>query len=700
MEKNRYESFTPDQMEEHLSYYLIESWSYSKVSCFARNEKAFEKEYVYCERGRRSSSSVAGNAYHAALKYFFNVLRLRLRGVDDCGPCSLIDLQQVAYEYLEQVPANDWKLQKTTPTVEAAKADALRKVTSALTSFMQESGIYTDGVSEVLGVEERIECWAMVNGVDIPLPCHAEVDLVVRMDDGRVVIIDHKLKSSYSDESEVALVHGKQAVTYAICWETRHPDLKVSEVCFVENKHSKNKDCGPQLRKFTLPMDQDMRRLYEALLYEPLRRMIEAVSNPDYIYTVNDSDSLTDKAELYEFWMRTLVADVDDFNVPQGKRSLIERRQRKIKDSGLSSVDPKVITSFRRNAASFITFDYSMANMTNSERIEHQLRTFSLMVNVAHEISGFSCDTYLLECGAGVKIANIYKYRMDLASALNVPSVRISQTLVEYEGKTYLAVEANKRSSEALPWDASHYLGDMRIPVGMDNCRKVVYWDLGNHSTPHMLVCGATGSGKSVFLRSTIEYAKLAGVNRIIVFDPKFEFAGTLEGCMVISDIKEIEARMKQLVGEMQESAKRGGVGTTLIVFDEFADAVSSARSGKELDIKEKVCTGNYKSGLPKYEIKVVGRENSLEENMKMLLQKGRSLGYRIIAATQRASTKVITGDSKVNFPVQVCFRVPKAIDSNVVIDEDGAESLAGRGDGLMKSPEYLSTVRFQGFFK
>lgn len=663
-------------MEEHLSYYLIDSWSYSKVSCFARNEKAFEKEYVYCERGRRSSSSVAGNAYHAALRYFFNVLRLRLRGVEDCGPCSLIDLQQVAYEYLEQVPANDWKLQKTTPTVEAAKADALKKVTSALTGFMEESVIYTDGVAEVLGVEERIECWAMVNGVDIPLPCHAEIDLVVRMGDGRVVIIDHKLKSSYSDESEVALVHGKQAVTYVVCLETRHPDLKVSEVWFVENKHSRNKDGGPQLRKFTLPMDHDTRRLYEALLYEPLRRMIEAVSDPDYIYTVNDSDSLSDKAELYEFWMRTLVADVDDFNVPQGKRSLIERRQRKIKDSGLSSVDPKVITSFRRNAASFITFDYSMANMTNSEKIEHLLRTFSLMVKVAHEISGFSCDTYLLECGAGVKIANIYKYRMDLASALNVPSVRISQTLVEHEGKTYLAVEANKRSSEALPWDASHYLGDMRIPVGMDNCRKVVYWDLGNHSTPHMLVCGATGSGKSVFLRSTIEYAKLAGIRSIIVFDPKYEFSG-IAGIECYNEIGDIEAMMQMLVADMHIRAKSGGSQSlTLVVIDEFADAVSQARSGKAL-----------------------GDDKSLEENLRILAQKGRSLGYRIMAATQRASTKVITGDTKVNFPVQVCFRVPKAIDSNVVIDEDGAESLAGHGDGLMKSPEYLSTVRFQGFF-
>jgi DNA segregation ATPase FtsK/SpoIIIE-like protein len=136
----------------------------------------------------------------------------------------------------------------------------------------------------------------------------------------------------------------------------------------------------------------------------------------------------------------------------------------------------------------------------------------------------------------------------------------------------------------------------------------------------------------------------------------------------------------------MQEHAKTGKRIKTLIVFDEFADAVASARQGKALDIKD----GNGK---------VIGREKSLEENLKMLLQKGRALGYRIIAATQRASTKVITGDAKVNFPVQICFRVPKAVDSNVVLDEDGAETLAGAGDGLIKTPEEIGTVRFQGFF-
>lgn len=670
---NQYGRFTKEQLEEHFSYYLMDSWSYSKVACFARNEKAFEKEYIYCEKGRRSATSVAGNAYHKALECYFASF-----GSEFPAP-MLIDLQEVAYKYIDEVPANDWKLQKTTPTVEKAKEEATKKVTAALQNFYAELPVYVDEIAEVLGIEERFEEWVVVNGVDIPLPCHAEVDLIVRLKDGRTVIIDHKMKSAYSEDKEVALVHGKQAVTYIVCYESKYPGKTIDEVWFFENKISQNKDGGPQIRKHCLVMDKDSRRLYEALLYEPMRRMIEAVSNPDYIYTVNDSDNLTDKAELYEFWTRTLIADVDDFNVPEGKRSLIAQRQRKIKDSSLATIDPRVITSFRKNAASFITFDYSMTDMTKPEIIEHVLRTFGMLVKVAHEVSGFSSDTFLLECGAGVKITNIYKYRLDIASALNVPTVRLSNTLIQHEGKSYLAIEVNKKRTEDVLWHES-FLKGRQIPIGLDNFRNTIVWDLDNHSTPHMLVCGATGSGKSVMLRSTIEYARAAGVDDIVIIDPKDEFWELAESgaAHVYTDIEEIEAVMAHEVEVMQGRAKQRGIKhpIRLVVVDEFADAIAQARSGKAL-----------------------GDDKSLEENIRILAQKGRSLGYRIICATQRASTKIITGDTKVNFPVQVCFRVPKAVDSTVVIDEEGAESLAGLGDGLMRSPEYLDTVRFQGFY-
>lgn len=667
---SRYESYTPDRLEEHFANYLTDSWSYSKVSCFARNEKSFEKQYIYLEPDRRSSSSVAGNAYHAAMEEFFSTMQ---RTCNSRIP-DVVSLEQRAFEYInDKVYPNEWKLQKTTPTVEDCIADASRKAVSLIRNFYGERDLYLADIGKIIAIEDRYEEWLTVNGVDIPLPCHAVIDLVLSLADGRTAIVDHKGKGAYSDEKEVSLVHGKQAITYVLAFE-KATGIHVDEVWFIENKYTANRDGSPQLRKHVIVIDPDSRRLYESMLYEPLRRMVEAVSNPDYIYMVNDSDNLSDKAELYAFWAKTMIAEVDDFNIPDDKRDLIRMRQRKIKDASLAMISPRVITDFRREAASFITYDLSFSNMTRAEKIHHILMTFGMNTQVT-EITGFSSDTYLLEVSAGVKIGNIYKYRKDIANALNVPNVRIPENLAIYDGRSYVAVEAGKKRTETLLWDAK-YLEGRRLPVGMDNFREVIYWDLDNHSTPHLLVCGSTGSGKSVELRSLIEYARLAGVGDITVFDPKYEFQGlAADGIRVYGETGDMYRVMGQMVADMQGRTRTNDRHLTMLVIDEFADIMDSTPADK--------------GGM------------SMEQLLKMLAQKGRSLGFRIIAATQRASTKVITGDTKVNFPVQICFRMPKAVDSQVVIDEEGAESLQGQGDGLIRSPEYMDrVVRFQGFYK
>lgn len=669
---NRYLKYTPEQMEEHLSGYLVNSWSYSGVQCFARNEKAFEMQYIYCERDRKSISSIAGSAYHEALKEFFSIWK---PGVQP----EFVALTAVAYGYLDEVPANDWKTTDKFPTAEAAKAEAVSKVNNLLKYFCEESGTYTDDIAEVLHVETRFEEWVTVNGVDIPLPLHAIIDLVARLKDGRVVIIDHKSKSKYTDGDEVALVHGQQAMTYVEAYETANPTVEVSEVWFVEAKESKNKDGSAQLRKHVISIDRNSRMLYEALLYEPLKRMCEAVSNPDYVYTINTSDNFIDKAVLYDFWARTMVSEVDDFpDVPDSKKELIRKRTRKIRDSSRLNINPKIITKFRTEAASFIRIDYSNCDMTKQEKIEHVLRSHNINVQVAHTIDGFSCDTYLLDVAPGVTIVSIFSHRMDIAYALDVPSVRIAGHLMMYNNKSYVAVEVNKKRDKTLLWDTK-YLEGHRIPLGVDNFGNTIVWDLDNHSTPHMLVCGSTGSGKSVELISILAYAQEAGIDDIVIFDPKYEFASLDCGiASVFSDIEDLENVMAQLVNEMNGRIKAKSRKITLVIFDEFADAMDQSRTAKELEGKK-----------------------TLMENLKMLLQKGRSCGMRFCVATQRASTKVITGDIKVNLPVQICFRVPKAVDSKVVLDDEGAQTLQKYGDALIKSPEYDDgLIRFQAFYK
>ena len=673
---NKYSQYTQDQLEELFSNYLIDSWSYSKVSTFARNEKAFEKNFIYCEPDKRSVSSIAGNAYHEALRIYFDTWSL-------VGPSyNLVELTQEAYNYIDGIDDHAWKLTDKFTTVELAKAEAIRQVTELLTNFMAEKDIYDDAIAKVLEVEVKTEAWVTVNGVDIPLPLHYIADLVVETKDSKIVIIDHKSKSAYTKEDELVLVHGQQAITYVLGYESTHENMHVDEVWFIENKASKNKDKLAQLKLFRLIMDADSRKLHEYYLYQPLKRMLEACSNPDYIFTINNSDNMTDKADLYEFSARTIMAEVDDFeNIPEAKKALIAERHRKIKDSSLAMISPKVISAFRKSAASFITFDYTHSNMTNSEKIEHLFRTFSKQVQVAHTIEGYSCDTYLCEVAAGVQLGKLNNYAKDVAYALDVPAVRINQSLVIYKDKSYLSIEVNKQRTETLTWSKGYVNGHM-LSIGLDNFRQPVIWNLDNHSTPHMLVCGATGSGKSVMLKSTIKYAEAAGIKNIVILDPKYEFCDLANSDIkVYNDINDIELYLNMQVLEMQDRVKNKRNELTLVVFDEFADAQDQSKElhrGKKMD----------NDIMP------------METSFKMLLQKGRSCGYRFIAATQRADTKTISGTIKVNFPVQVCFRVPKAIDSKVVIDEEGANTLAGGGDGLIKSPEYLDqVVRFQGFF-
>ena len=692
MEAHKYRNLSNEEKEELFSNYLLDSWSFSKVDSFARNEKAFEMNYVYREPSKFSASSVAGTAYHSALKLYFSELK-------DGVKIDVADMQIVAIEEIEKVKPNKWKTQKTTPTIEECRKKATEVAIALINNFLSDVSVYEGDMKEIISVEVYCDQFLTINGVDIPLPCHSIIDLVIKTNEDKIVVIDHKSKSSFSDEKELKFSIGKQAITYVKMLETQN-DIHVDEVWFVENKYSQNRDKSPQLNCFKMILDKDTRRLYEALLYEPLKRMLEAISNPDYVYLINEADNFVDKAELYEFWTKTMISEVEDYQIPENKKELISKRLRKIRDASIGTINPKTIKEFRRNAAAFIQYDLTNKDMTKEEKIEHTLNTLGIKVNIAHTFKGYSSDTFLINVSSGTNLSSVQKYKLDIASALNVSSIRMMKDLFVYEGKSYLAIESGKQREQDLLFDATLVDGQ-KIPIGVDNFNKVIYWDTDNASTPHMLICGSTGSGKSVCIISIFEYAKLIGFTDIVLFDPKFEFtryAG--KGIKVYNDIDDIEKAMEELVVTMNELVKTSGKRKTLVVFDEFADAVASSKSGNALKIYKEVPEGTFANGNIKYKRVLAETKKSLEENLKILLQKGRSSGFRIIAATQRASVKVITGDAKVNFPVQICFKVPKETDSKVVLDEAGAESLSGKGDGLMKSPDYSGAVRFQAFYK
>jgi len=665
---SKYKSYNNDQYEEHFSGFLIESWSYSKVTTFARNEKVFEMQYVYGEKSKMGPSAIAGNAYHAAMEANFKALQTG-------EELSVVDLEAEAFAEIEETGANAMRLGKTTPSVEEFKQTVIKHSVQLVANFLKEAGIYMDDVAEILDIEVYCNEWVVVNGVDIPLPIHAKIDLVLKLKNGKVVIVDHKSVGIFSDEVDIALIRGQQAIAYVCAYESK-TGLTVNEVWFIENKYSKNRDGGPQLNKFIIEVTEDNRKLYESMLYEPLRRMVQAVQDEDYVFLINPHDNMQDPAEIFDFWCKTMIAEVGEFDIQPKKRGLIEKRQRKIRDASVATINPKVIKQFKQKASDFIRYDISSKDMTNEEKITHVLKTFGAFVQVAHVIEGYSSNSYLLEVSGGTKVSSISSHKLDIASALNKPTVRIGNALTVYQGRSYLPVEVSKKRERVLDWTPAD-LKDSKLPIGRDNFGQLVYWDLNNPSTTNALICGAAGSGKSVLVKTIIEYALLAGYD-VLILDPKYEFVdySSRSRVKVVNEISSIEYEAAYLVEEMNENIRDGRKIKKLVIAEEFADAVAAGRKGKALN-----------------------GDKSLEENIRMLTQKGRSTGYRVCAATQRASTKVITGDAKVNFQVLVCFKVPKEVDSYVVLDEGGAEALGGQGDGLIKSPEFEEVIRFQGYY-
>ena len=310
---NQYGQLTSDKLEEHFSNFLRDSWSYSALSEFVGNPKAFEMKYIYNIYSQSAASAVSGNAYHNALQYYFEVKKEGRIAPD------VIKLQEIAFDYIHSIAPDKWKVQKTTPTIENCINTSTKNVTILLNNFFAEKHVYEDYIEEIIGVELSFEEWVIINGVDIPLPCKGKIDLVIKTTKGKICVIDHKSKKAFTDEKTAQYIIGQQAMIYALGCEQK-TGLKVEEVCFIENKSSKNKDGSAQLKPIVVELTDNTRRVYEYFIYESLRNMILALQDPDYVYPINYRDNLNDFNVLFEFAADTILSEVDTINVADSKR--------------------------------------------------------------------------------------------------------------------------------------------------------------------------------------------------------------------------------------------------------------------------------------------------------------------------------------------------------------------------------------------
>lgn len=328
--------------------------------------------------------------------------------------------------------------------------------------------------------------------------------------------------------------------------------------------------------------------------------------------------------------------------------------------------------------------------------IEQTLASFGINSKIVEVNYGPTVTRYALEAEVGTKITKIASYQYDLALALASPtgSVRIEAPI---PGKSLIGVEVPNSTrqevsfKELLISDAMKNLkSKVGIVLGKDVGGQALVYDIGK--MPHLLVAGATGSGKSVFLHSilfSLLFRCTPDECKFILIDPKRVELTSYQDIPhlyspVINDVEKASAVFKWAVIEMERRYK---------LFE----------SAKARNIE----AYNEKSGfqaLPYIVIVVdelgeimVADPASVEKSIIRLAQLARATGIHLILTTQRPSTNVVTGLIKANIPCRIAFNVTSNTDSRVIIDMPGAEKLVGKGDMLFVPPDASKPTRIQG---
>ncbi|OGK21339.1 hypothetical protein A2866_01290 [Candidatus Roizmanbacteria bacterium RIFCSPHIGHO2_01_FULL_39_8] len=334
----------------------------------------------------------------------------------------------------------------------------------------------------------------------------------------------------------------------------------------------------------------------------------------------------------------------------------------------------------------------------NADVIEKTLDSFGIRARVAEINYGPAVTQYALEITMGTKLSRITSLGNDLALALAAPTgqVRIEAPI---PGRSMVGIEIPNRLPEIVTLKKllsspkfTENLDPLLVPLGLDVSGQPQSATIGK--MPHVLIAGATGSGKSVLLNSwitTFLFRTKPEDLRLILVDPKRVELTLYNGIPhllteVIVESDKIISALKWTVSEMENRYK------------EFASVGVRNLEGY-----------NSLEGVQKkpYIIFVIDELADLmifapgdsEDLITRIAQMARATGIHLVLATQRPSVDVITGLMKANIPTRVAFNVSSMIDSRVIIDMPGAEKLLGKGDMLYLPPDQAKPRRIQGPF-
>lgn len=368
--------------------------------------------------------------------------------------------------------------------------------------------------------------------------------------------------------------------------------------------------------------------------------------------------------------------------------------------------------------------DSDQEHLRNMEDLVRILGEFGVTVTPGEIHVGPVITCYEVAPAAGVRVEKIAGLDKNIALGMRAQSVRI---LAPIPGKAAVGVEIPNRHPtpvgmreilESEDWVSNK--GELPIALGKDVSGKPLISDLTK--MPHLLIAGATGSGKSVCINSIIAslvYRKSPKDVRLIMVDPKvveLKVFNTLPHMLipVVTEPKKVPSALKWLLGEMEQRyqifAKVGVRNIAGFNTRKPSAGAASPSPQPELDGIVQVATADELAELPArlpYIVAIIDELADLmmvapaeiETSIARLAQLARAAGIHLIIATQRPSVNVITGVIKANLPSRIAFQVASQVDSRTILDGKGAETLIGRGDMLFSPPGSSRLVRAQGAF-
>jgi len=348
------------------------------------------------------------------------------------------------------------------------------------------------------------------------------------------------------------------------------------------------------------------------------------------------------------------------------------------------------------------------------------LRTFRVDGELVGRTTGPVVTQFEIEPAPGVKVRQFANLSNDLALAMRAPSIRI---VAPIPGRGAVGVEVPNPVSEIVSFrelvESREFQAPRGLPIalGKDLEGKPVIADLAK--MPHLLIAGATGSGKSVCVNTIITslvYRHTPKTLRFLMVDPKMvelSVYNTLPHLRhkVITDNRDAASVLKWAVMEMQERYELLAANGCRNVQDFNRRVQTQANGGAALKLPKNADVAfentEYKGGVLPYIVVVIDEmadlmmtvQGEVETPIAMLAQKARAIGIHLILATQRPSVNVITGLIKANFPSRIAFRVASQVDSRTIIDGAGAEMLLGNGDMLFIPPGKSEPARLQGAY-